>query len=91
MAILYTETDQDCFQYISRRLKYRDMTPDFSKDWEAHSDPDTNYQVLVGPAKCSKLSQSFVYVAIYPGAVYELDAPNKWPDPKKEDKVLVGK
>jgi hypothetical protein len=92
MAILDTNTDKECIQYIRRRLKYREMMPDFSKDWEAHGPhPDIGSEVLVGPAKCKKLSESFVYVAIYPGAVYAIDDRDKWLDPKKEDKIIVGK
>ncbi len=92
MAILDLETDQDYFQYISRRLKYREMAPDFSEDWEVHGPhPGTDYQVFVGPAKCHHLAKSLVYVAIYPGAVYEIDDRNEWSNPKKEGRILVGK
>jgi hypothetical protein len=92
MTILNIETDQDCVYYIKRRLKFRDMAPVFFEDWEVHGPhPGVDSQVFVGPAKCHHLAESFVYVAIYPGAVYEIDDRDKWSNPKKEDSILMGK
>ena len=93
MFTLDPKTDQDCFQYINLRLKCRGMKPVISDDWEVHGPHlGTDYQVLVvGPAEFSHLPKSFIFVAIDPGAVYEISDPGNWQYRKKEDRIPVRK
>ena len=92
MAELDIEKEQECVHYIKRRLKFRDMTPVFSESWEVHGPkPGVDSQVLVGPAKCHDLAKSFVYVAIYPSEVYQINDPHDWSNPKDQDRILPGK
>ena len=92
MRMLHTETDKLHFRHIKKRLHKRGMAFLFSEGWEIHG-PNRymNYKVYVGPATYSSLPDSFVYVAVYPVAVYKIDSRDKWLNPKKEDRVRVRK
>ena len=92
MSKLDTEKDVQHFQYINQRLKYCGMECLLFEDWEIHNPHTDIYnQVFVGPAKYTHFPDSFVYVVIHPGAVYEIDDRDKWSNPKKEDRVPVRK
>ena len=92
MRFLDIETDKQHFRHIKGRLKRRGMECLFSEEWAIHGpNRHMKYKVYVGPAKYSHFPDSFVYVAVYPVAVYKIDSRDKWENPKKEDRVPVRK
>ncbi len=92
MRMLHSKTDKQHFKHIKERLKKRGMECSFNEGWAIHGpNPNMKHKVYVGPVKYSHLPDSFVYVAVYPVAVYKIDSRDKWENPKKEDRIPVRK
>lgn len=79
------EVDEEQRKKIRKVLARRRLKPDFTFEWEVHGPhKEMNYEVYVGLAYTEDKNR-WVYVAIYPWAVYEIDDIGDWylRNPKK--------
>jgi len=73
---------------IKKALTRRGLRPDLDDEWEIHGPhQNMNYQVLIGGSYDK--TEHYFLVAIYPWAVYEIEAESEWWKVGPENRMYI--